>query len=91
QWLEIRPPQGATPGEFAAALGRRLRNLARDRRWGVWLASAPGEIRRLSDLCTRALYGAHRPDETDQKEAIRTWSQLRCRLWVARLLSMAPW
>ena len=91
QWLEISPPQGATPGEFAAALGRRLRNLAGDRRWGALLASAPSEIGWLSDLCTRALYSAHRPDEIDQKEAIRTWSQLRRRLWVARLLSMALW
>ena len=90
-WLEISPPQGATPGEIAAALGRRLQNLAGDRHWGALLASAPSEIGWLSDLCTRALYSAHRPDETDQEEAIRKWSQLRRRLWVARLLSVAPW
>jgi len=91
RWLEIRPQLGATPGEFAAALGRRLRNLVGDRRWGALLASAPSEIGWLADLCTRALYSPHRPDETDQQEAIHTWSQLRRRLWLARLLSLAPW
>jgi hypothetical protein len=91
RWLGVRPRQGATPREFAAALGLRLRNLAGDHRWGALLDSAPGEIRWLADLCTRALYSLHRPYESEQKQVVQTWSRLRRRLWLARLLARAPW
>jgi hypothetical protein len=91
RWLGVEPRLGTTPREFAAALGLRLRNLAGDRRWGASLGSAPGEIRWLADLCTRALYSLHRPYKAEQKQAIQTWGRLRRRLWLARLLTWAPW
>jgi transglutaminase-like putative cysteine protease len=91
RWLGANPRQGDTPREFAAALGLRLRNLARDRRWGALLHSAPGEIRWLADLCTRALYSLHRPYASERKQAVQTWNRLRQRLWLARLLTRAPW
>ena len=91
RWLGANPRQSDTPHEFAAALGLRLRDLAEDRRWGALLDSAPGEIRWLADLCTRALYSLHRPYESEQKQAVQTWSRLRQRLWLARLLTRAPW
>ncbi len=91
RWLGANPRQGDTPREFAAALGLRLRNLAENRSWGALLDSAPSEIRWLADLCTRALYSLHRPHESEQKQAVQTWSRLRGRLWLARLLARAPW
>jgi transglutaminase-like putative cysteine protease len=90
RWLGVRPRQGATPREFATALGLRLRNLAGDWRWGALLDSSPGEGRWLADLCTRALYSPHWPYEKEQKQAVQTWSRLRRRLWLARLLTRAP-
>jgi len=91
RWLGVDPRQGDTPREFAAALGLRLRNLARDRRWGAVLDSTPGEIRWLAGLCTRALYSLHRPYESERVQALHTWSRLRRRLWYARLLARVPW
>lgn len=89
--LDVLPWQGATPREFAAALGMRMRGLAEGRRWGAFLSAASGEIRWLTDLCTRALYSPHLPRKAEHKQAIRTWSRLRRRLWLARLLNRAPW
>jgi transglutaminase-like putative cysteine protease len=91
RWLGVPPRQGATPREFAAVLGLRLTNLAGGRRWSRFLNSAPSEIHWLTDLCTRALYSLHHPQGNEQKQAIQTWSRLRRRLWLARLITWAPW
>ena len=91
RWLGVRPRQGATPHEFATALGLRLKNLAGDRRWGALLDSSPDEIRWLSDLCTRALYSPHRPHTKERKQVVQTWNRLRRRLWLAKLLTRVPW
>jgi transglutaminase-like putative cysteine protease len=89
--LGASPRQGATPREFADALGSRLRQLAEGRHSAAWLDAAPREIRLLSELCTSALYSPHHTHRTEQRQAVQIWSRLRRRLWLARLVSLAPW
>jgi hypothetical protein len=89
--LGVRPQRGVTPREFSAILGVRLTGLAQEQRWSTLLTAAPAEIRWLCDLCTRTLYSLHRPQEHERQQALRTWSRLRRRLWLARLYNWAPW
>ena len=88
--LGASPRPGATPREFAADLGSRLRHLADRRHSAAWLDAAPREIRQLSELCTGALYSPHRTRRMEQRQAFQIWRRLRRRLCIARLVSLAP-
>jgi transglutaminase-like putative cysteine protease len=85
-WLGVLSRTGDTPHEFAATVTVRLRHLADNRRGGRFLISAVDEVSLLADLCTRALYSRHEPKAPEQVQAIRAWSRLRRRVWVARLM-----
>ena len=85
-WLGVLSQPGDTPHEFAATVTVRLRHLAENRRWGRFLISAVDEVCLLADLCTRALYSRHEPKAREQVQAIRAWSRLRRRVWMARLM-----
>jgi transglutaminase-like putative cysteine protease len=90
RWLGAVSQQGDTPHEFSATLAHRLRALAKNRLWTVLLVSAVDEIGQLTELSTLALYSLHKPQATERARAIRTWSQLRRRLVLARLLTWVP-
>jgi hypothetical protein len=90
RWLGVLLPQGATPHEFAAEMGTRLRSMARGRHRYEVLDSAPDEVCWIVGLCTRALYSSHNPRELEQAKAIKIWNRLQRRLWLAGLLARIP-
>ena len=87
--LAVFPQPGDTPYEFAAALNRRLAELAAAGRWPDFLAAGAAEIDRLARLYVQACFSAHPPDRAGQAQAIHTWQRLRRRLWLAWLYRLA--
>ena len=87
RWLGAGFREGHTPHEFATILTLRLKELAQGHRGGRRLLPAMGEIRWLTELCARTLYSLHEPQASEQAEAVQSWSRLRRRLWLARLLT----
>jgi transglutaminase-like putative cysteine protease len=73
---------GETPYEFAASLAERIITLSHESRWAGIFEAAPSEVRGLTELYVKTLFGPHPPDSETQKQAIRTWLRLRRRLWL---------
>jgi transglutaminase-like putative cysteine protease len=90
RWLGVGSREGDTPHEFAATLTLRLKELAQRHRGGRRLLPARREIRWLTELCARTLYSRHKPQVSEQAEALQVWSRLRRRLWLARLFTWTP-
>jgi transglutaminase-like putative cysteine protease len=90
RWLGAGSREGDTPHEFATALTLRLKELAQGHRGGRRLLFALDEIRWLTELCARTLYSLHKPQASEQAEAVQMWGRLRRRLWLARLLTLTP-
>jgi hypothetical protein len=90
RWVGAGSREGDTPHEFATTLTLRLKELAQGHRGGRRLTAAVDEIRWLTELCARTLYSLHRPQASEQAEAVEIWSRLRRRLWLARLLTWTP-
>ncbi|HNB51389.1 MAG TPA: transglutaminase domain-containing protein, partial [Anaerolineales bacterium] len=87
--LEVQTLPGFTPYEFAAAFSARIEELSAS---GRWFALSPGEsrfiireIRLLADYFVRAAYAPEPLSESEQKEALKLWRDLRERLRWARL------
>jgi transglutaminase-like putative cysteine protease len=87
--LAVSPQPADTPYEFAAALNRRLTELAAASRWPEFLAAGAAEIDYLARLYVRACFSAHPPDRAGQARAIHAWRRLRQRLWLAWLYRVA--
>ncbi|MBN2499786.1 MAG: hypothetical protein JXB38_03400 [Anaerolineales bacterium] len=85
--LKILPKMGATPLEFADALEDRLEALKARMPRIKGLGEAEEQIDWLTDMYTRAIYSEKGSDKAEQKEAIRTWWQLRRRMWLARIVN----
>lgn len=83
--LAVPVRAGDTPYEFARSFAKRMANLSRGRRRGAVLASAVHSADRLIDLYVRASYGPEPAGGTESSQAIKTWRNLRWRLWLARL------
>jgi hypothetical protein len=91
QWLGVGSCEGDTPHEFATALVLCLRELGQGRPAILGLLSAVDEIRWLTELCARSLYSLHKPQVSEQTEAVQVWGRLRRRLWLAQLVVWSPW
>ncbi len=87
--LAVSPQPADTPYEFAAALSRRLTELAAASRWPEFLAAGAAEIDLLAGLYVHACFSAHPPERASQARAIHTWQRLRRRLWLAWLYRLA--
>ena len=86
--LEVDPPPGETPHEFAGQLSQRLSGLSVRPRWQKYLAPAGQESSQLVDLYTRSVYGPLPAGRPDQDLAMRAWRGLSRRLWLARWLAL---
>lgn len=72
-------PRGVTPFELAGHLEERLNSL------GAHFTLLPASIHLLTDLYTRAVYSSHSLGNDERQQALQAWSNLRWRLWTARL------
>lgn len=86
--LAVRTMPGVTPYEFAAAFALKIDELSVP---GRLFALASGESRyivggiwTLADYFVRAAYAPEPLTETERKEALKLWQDLRWRLWWAR-------
>jgi transglutaminase-like putative cysteine protease len=77
---------GETPGEFAALLDIRLKNLSEQRWLHTLFAPAPGELNLLTKLYLRSIYTPRPPKETEIRAALHVWQALRWRLLLARVI-----
>jgi transglutaminase-like putative cysteine protease len=89
QRLEVPASPGATPHEFAEALGRRIANLRTPGNWQESLSIVPSDARHLADLYNRTIYSPRPPSIIEQRQAIHIWDRLRPRLWLAQWLQQA--
>lgn len=78
---------GYTPYELAGGLAARLAAIDA-RRQRRLLAPARDELEGLVALYVQSSFGGHSPDEGTRRLALRRWSRLRRRLWLARLLAL---
>ncbi|MEZ0396065.1 MAG: transglutaminase domain-containing protein [Anaerolineales bacterium] len=79
------PGAGAlTPGEFAAALSARLETFAGTPRLLALSAAVRRDLAWLTALYVRSLYAERHPSRQESRQAVRVWSRLRWRLWLAR-------
>ncbi len=73
-----------TPGEFAAALSARLETFAGTPRLIALAAAVRRDLDWLTGLYVRSLYAERPPSRQESRRAVRVWSALRWRLWLAR-------
>ena len=85
--LAVPSRRGDTPYEYTASFANRLATLSKGYRWRRLLAPPMIELRRLADLYVQALYSPTPINERDRAEAVRAWSRLGWRLWLARFLT----
>jgi hypothetical protein len=88
--LGVPAQLGDTTSQFAHALEGHLGWLAQGRRRSSLLSSAPGEVHRLSDLTTWALYSGQAVTPVQRGLAIHVWRRLAPKLWLARVLTGMP-
>jgi transglutaminase-like putative cysteine protease len=77
---------GQTPNELAATLAARVSSGAGRGKLAKWVFPAGEQARQLVDIYSQAQYSRLAPAEEDLNAIRRTWSVLRLRLWLARLL-----
>jgi hypothetical protein len=83
--LAVPVRAGDTPYEFERTFAKRMVSLSQGRRRGAILApSVPGAT-KLIDLYVRASYGSAPAGGDEPNQALKTWRDLRWRLWLARL------
>lgn len=75
--------QGNTPHEFAQTMTSHIEAVAREKRWQKTLIPATQEVQQLTNLYVQTTYSSHPPNQTDQRQAIKTWQRLRWRMWLA--------
>jgi transglutaminase-like putative cysteine protease len=83
RWLGLPVRLSDTPGEIAGFWKRKLADLPEQKSSGAPFDQAGEQIGWLTDAYVARSYGPHPPDAEIQKQAIRTWSSLRFRLWYA--------
>lgn len=85
----LRIPVNAahTPAEAAMLIGEHARRDAGRR--GKVLDRAMGGVMALTDLYSRASYSRHRAQAEDGEVALRLWSQIRWRMYLAFALQVA--
>jgi len=76
---------GDTPREFVASFRERAATLSSREHWGHILSAGGPQVEELSRLYEQVHFAPHSPDGRDRRQAIRTWRQLRRRLWAALL------
>jgi hypothetical protein len=62
-----------------------MATLSQGTRRGAILAPAASSATKLIDLYVRASYGSAPASENEPSQALKTWRDLRWRLWLARL------
>ena len=78
---------GYTPHEVAASLVQRLAEISQRRDMAAaLLPPAADEVRYVVDKYVQAWYSPHPLTRADRRQLVRTWWQLRWRLWLARVL-----
>lgn len=81
--LAVPAQPGDTPFEFVASFADYVTGMAQGKLWAAVMKSAVQEAHWLADLYVRTCYAPHSPDAADLGRAMRMWSQLRRRLWLA--------
>jgi hypothetical protein len=83
--LAVPVRAGDTPYEFERTFAKRMATLSQGTRRGAILAPAASSATKLIDLYVRASYGSAPASENEPSQALKTWRDLRWRLWLARL------
>ncbi|MBN1976750.1 MAG: transglutaminase domain-containing protein [Anaerolineae bacterium] len=86
QRLAVPMRAGDTPYEFAEVFAEWSKKQARKERWGMVLADAVSEVRRLVDLYVKVAYTARPVGSIELWYAFQSWRKLRWRLCFARIL-----
>jgi transglutaminase-like putative cysteine protease len=74
-----------TPNEFVDTLGARVQAVGQVPLIRDILPSVPAAVHSLTRLYNRAQYSSHLPTRPEIKGALRSWRDLRWRLWLGRL------
>ncbi len=84
--MGIPIPSSQTPHELAADLNNYFERIGHGSRLERIFVASPPKVDALIDLYLKSVYSQSQPEKSDQQRAIEIWSDLRYRMWIARLI-----